>query len=78
MQEIRMDIFKCSPTSLGHDEEKDHCVDNRQAAKKKIRPAVGTREENRDDQNDTEVYRLSTYQHLTLVVGDVLLTQLAL
>ena len=78
VQEIRVNIFKCSATSLGHDEEQNHCIDDGQAAKKEIWPAVGSREENRNDQNDTEVYRLSTYQHLALVVVDVLLTQLAL
>ena len=77
VQEIRRNIFKCSATSLGHDEEQNHCVDDGQAANKEIWPADGSREENRNDQNDTEIYRPSTYQHLTLVVGDVLLTQLA-
>ena len=67
VQEIRMNIFKCSATSLGHDEEQYRRIDDGQAAKKKIWPAVGTCEENWNDQNDTEVYRLSTHQHLTLV-----------
>lgn len=67
VQEIRVNIFKCPPTRLRHDEEQDRCVEDRQAAKKKIWPAVGTCEENRNDQNNTEVYRLSAHQHLALV-----------
>lgn len=67
MQEIRVNIFKCSPSSLGHDEEHDRRVEDRQAAKEKIWPAVGICEENRNDQNDTEVYRLSAHQHLAHV-----------
>ena len=67
VQEIRMNIFERSPTSLGHDEEQNHRIVDGQAAKKKIRPAIGTREENRNNENDTEVHRLSAYQHLAPV-----------
>ena len=50
-----MDNFEFSPTSLRHDEKEDHCVEDRQAAKQKTWSAVGIGEENRDDQNDTEI-----------------------
>lgn len=62
-----MDVFKSSPTSLRHDEEENHCVEDRQAAKEKIWSAVGICEENRNDENDTEVCRLRAHQHLALM-----------
>ena len=62
-----MNIFETSPTSLGHDEEEDYCVENRQAAKEKVGPAVGIREEDWNDQNDQEVGCLEAHQHLTLI-----------
>lgn len=64
VQNIRVNIFECSATSLGHDEKQNRCIDDGQATKKKIRPAIGTCEENRNDQDDTEVYGLSTHQQL--------------
>ena len=66
------------PRVLKHNEEENHCVEHRQAAKEKIWSAVGVCEENGDDQNDQEVGSLRARQHLALTRNLYLLTQLAL
>ena len=73
-----MDVFESSSTSFRHNEEEDHCVEHRQAAKEKIWSAVGVCEANGDDQNDQEVGPLTARQHLALIWTLYLLTQLAL
>ena len=71
-----MDVFESSSTSFRHNEEEDHCVEHRQAAKKKIWSAVGVCEENGDDQNDQKVGPLKARQHLALTRNPYLLTKL--
>lgn len=64
VKEICVNIFESPSTCLRHYEEADRCIENRQAAKEKVWSTVGICEENRSDQDNTEVSRLRAHQHI--------------